>query len=146
MEKEIIQKETHLTTEFVSPKFCAQLHQAGITGKTVYFYILEGDYWRISTFEFDPEGIYKQALTNEIFISPKQVIPAYRISEIEHTLPDYLLSKQNKQYKIILDKLYGDADLTSTRLADLLAQMLLHLIKIKLFTPEYINQGILLKY
>jgi hypothetical protein len=135
--------ESALTQDFADPLLCKELHYAGLTDQTPYHWHQDWKGIILTSFYFDPEGIYQQAFKNRQStpgIQPIKIIPAYRTTELDRIIPAYAISKEKGCYITMLDTLYGNAESKSPRLPDALATLLIKMLKARIINIDYCNQ------
>lgn len=124
-----IQKPTQ--ANFVMPQLCAQLEELLPIETAFYWSSSDGETCELFSKLFDPDNYYlntSRAL-NEIKIVKHY--PAFSIGELSMILPDFAIDKVNNKYKIFCDAHYGLSDVTSDRIADGLALIVIEGIRKK---------------
>jgi hypothetical protein len=135
--------ETALTQEFVDPLLCKELHYAGLSDQTPYYWHHSIFDIRLATVFFDPDSYYRQAFINRQALPGVQkiiIIPAYRATELDRIIPAYALSKEKGCYIAMLDTTYGNAESKAQRLPDALARLTIQMLKQRILNIDYANQ------
>lgn len=139
-----IMLESALTQDFADPLLCKELHYAGLTDQIPYHWHQNWERIALTSFYFDPDGIYQQAFKNRQStpgIAPIKIIPAYRTTELDRIIPSYMMSKEKGSYIVVLEKIYGDyMEVKAPRLPDALATLLIKMLKARIINIDYCNQ------
>lgn len=116
--------------DHVSPALCGVLKGQGFNIPSSYIWKILPDTVRLHTNAFDIDGYYESG--EDIIDRLSGVldhIPAWTITEMERYLPDYLIARTNNVYTISIDENYKVGHIEGSRLPDLLASMLIQLLR-----------------
>lgn len=131
---------------FVDPALCSKLVTAGIQVNTPFFWVVKGRFAEMYSYAFDRDKYYVQADANVNFISNLVKLPAYQLMDMQKLLPDFILSKHGDIYLLRIFKYFGMEAVSSPRMPDVFALMVLKCISInkidlyeaiKLLKPTY---------
>ncbi len=106
---------------FVDVNLSQQLHHAGLNVKTNFIWIIRNGEANLYTEVFDKDKYYMQAEKNVDFINTSYQIPAFELKDIESLLPDYLLSRNGKEYELSCSNLFEIDIMKHDRLPDVFA-------------------------
>ncbi|HRH60176.1 MAG TPA: hypothetical protein PL045_06380 [Chitinophagaceae bacterium] len=156
MSQIIQQRDSILSADFVSPKYCTALQLLGVTNEGPYFFSEEDKettdgciitHYELLSFAFDKDYYYQQCWYNQATtpgIKPKNIIHTYSTAQLFNALPPLLHEYKATGHSVMLDKHYG-IESQSPRLPDALAIALEQCIRKRLLTVDYINRALLFK-
>jgi hypothetical protein len=127
---------------FVAPILCHELHTAGCTDQTpFYFKVSEVGLAELHTDAFGEKEEDLEAaehVMDEVFNVRR--VPAYQIKDVEKTLPgELLLIRNEKGYTLVLESIYGIPEQTADRMPDVYAKALLTGLRRRLVQPAIVN-------
>ncbi|MCK9404490.1 MAG: hypothetical protein M0Q26_13950 [Chitinophagaceae bacterium] len=129
MQTEPIKTECSIEQDLAQPDFCRILKSVGLFDKTPYQYRIGADFCIPFTNAFDTEGVYTQMDNNAIATCGIEIIPAYRVSDLEKCLEGFIIRKAEGYYQATL--VFRNRKLTAfaERLPDVLASLLFIIIQ-----------------
>lgn len=126
------------------PYVCEQLHQAGLSGKSILWWDTFKEAGKIvfflRTFFFDSDRYYQDSQAMVDCVNKPTRIPAYSMADLELLLPpDYILEKHSNGYTLGLHDMWKMEPIHAERLSDCFGLMVLQLLLKRSLRPEHLN-------
>lgn len=130
----------------VSPYHSMHLVSLGVRGSIYNTYewkVDEEDTWMLDTCDFDPCEVYKNS--NDIVrmlgaVPIKLKFPAFLVCDMLVVLPNLFIAKDDANYTVSCDQMYGELTITDARLPDALARILIGLLENRTLNDHYVNK------
>jgi hypothetical protein len=134
-----------LLQDFVTPALAYKLHLLGLSVPPEFPY-----QWRIrkNTNEeaeltckaFDIDKYYSAAIAMLDNVESVFYVPGFRFTDLEHLIPDFLLTRNNIEYELCSSTLFSLQLQKDKHIPDVFAKMVIHGIGEKVFEVNSLNE------